>query len=73
MRGELSPPSPTPSSPVVGEIVLVSAPNPVCVAGLPGVPAWLVGNAKFGWLKTLNNCVSKRKAIYLVIGIFFVR
>ncbi len=39
MRGELSPPSPTPSSPVGGEMVLVSAPNPVCVAGSPGVPA----------------------------------
>lgn len=39
MRGELSPPSPTPSSPVGGEIVLVIAPKPVWVAGSPGVPA----------------------------------
>src|ERR1700677_1908337 len=39
MRGELSPPNPTPSNPVGGEIVLVKAPKPVCVAGLPGVPA----------------------------------
>ena len=39
MRGELSPPSPTPSNPVGGEMVLVSAPKPVWVAGLPGVPA----------------------------------
>ncbi len=29
MRGELSPPSPTPSSPVGGEMVLVNAPKPV--------------------------------------------
>jgi hypothetical protein len=29
MRGELSPPSPTPSSPVGGEIVLVNEPKPV--------------------------------------------
>ena len=72
MRGELSPPSPTPSSPVGGEMVLVSAPKPVCVAGSPGVPAWLVGSAKFGWLKTLNHCVSKRKVTCSLIGIFFV-
>ena len=39
MRGELSPPNPTPSSPVGGEIVLVNAPKPVWVPGLPGVPA----------------------------------
>ena len=39
MRGELSPPSPTPSSPVGGEVVYVSAPKPVCVDGLPGTPA----------------------------------
>lgn len=29
MRGELSPPRPTPSRPVGGEMVLVSAPKPV--------------------------------------------
>jgi hypothetical protein len=29
MRGELSPPSPTPSSPVGGEMVLVNEPKPV--------------------------------------------
>ena len=39
MRGELSPPRPTPSKPVGGEMVLVSAPKPVWVAGFPGVPA----------------------------------
>ena len=39
MRGELSPPSPTPSNPVGGEVVEVSAPKPVCVEGLPGIPA----------------------------------
>ena len=39
MRGELSPPSPTPSSPVGGEVVLVSAPKPVCVERFPGIPA----------------------------------
>ena len=39
IRGELSPPSPTPSSPVGGEMVLVTAPKPVWVPGFPGVPA----------------------------------
>jgi hypothetical protein len=29
MRGELSPPNPTPSNPVGGEMVLVKAPKPV--------------------------------------------
>ena len=49
MRGELSPPSPTPSSPVGGEVVDVMAPNPVCVAGFPGMPATTIdGNEKFG-------------------------
>jgi uncharacterized glyoxalase superfamily protein PhnB len=42
MRGELSPPRPTPSRPVGGEIVLVSAPNPVCVAGSPGMPPLVI-------------------------------
>ena len=68
MRGELSPPRPTPSSPVGGEMVLVSAPKPVWVAGSPGVPAWLVGSAKLAWLKTLKNWVSKRKVTCSVIG-----
>ena len=39
MRGLLSPPSPTPSKPVGGEVVYVSAPNPLCVEGFPGMPA----------------------------------
>ena len=39
MRGELSPPSPTPSKPVGGEVVDVKAPKPICVDGLPGIPA----------------------------------
>src|ERR1700733_8578261 len=56
MRGVLSPPSPTPSRPVGGEVVYVSAPNPVCVEGCPGMPAsTTLGNPKFGWLKTLKN------------------
>jgi hypothetical protein len=48
MRGELSPPKPTPSKPVGGEVVAVSAPKPVCVPGRPGIPATEVGKAKFG-------------------------
>lgn len=44
-----------------GAVVAVSAPKPVCVEVLPGMPAkTLVGKAKFGWLKTLKNCPSKR-------------
>ena len=60
MRGELSPPRPTPSSPVGGEMVLSRVPN---LAGTysPGTPAsTLLGNAKLGWLKALNICASKR-------------
>jgi hypothetical protein len=56
MRGLLSPPNPTPSKPVGGEVVYVSAPNPLCVEGFPGMPACtMLGSAKFGWLKTLKN------------------
>jgi hypothetical protein len=33
MHGEPSPPSATPSGPVGGEVVYVSAPKPVCVKG----------------------------------------
>jgi hypothetical protein len=59
--GLLSPPRSTPSSPVGGEVVPVIAPNPVCVAGLPGIPAFsTLGSAKLGWLKILNNCPSMR-------------
>lgn len=50
MRGELSPPRPTPSKPVGGEIVLSNVPNR---AGMkpPGTPAWTeLGSAKLGWL-----------------------
>ena len=47
MRGEVSPPSPTPSSPVGGEVVLCSVPN--LAMGEPGTPACTVlGSAKFG-------------------------
>jgi hypothetical protein len=49
IRGLLSPPNPTPSKPVGGDVVLVSAPNPLCVEGLPGMPACTkLGSAKFG-------------------------
>lgn len=49
MRGALSPPKPTPSKPVGGEVVEVSAPNPVWVEGLPGMPArTMLGSAKSG-------------------------
>ena len=59
MRGLLSPPNPTPSSPVGGEVVYVSAPNPVCVEGFPGIPASvMLGSPKFGWLNTLKNWAS---------------
>jgi hypothetical protein len=36
MRGVLSPPKPTPSRPVGGEVVDVSAPNPALGGGLSG-------------------------------------
>ena len=47
MRGELSPPRPTPSSPVGGIVTLSSVPN---LAGTePGTPASTVlGSAKLG-------------------------
>ena len=48
IRGELSPPSPTPSNPVGSEVVEVSAPKPVCVPGSPGIPATELRSAKFG-------------------------
>lgn len=49
----LSPPNPTPSRPVGGEVVYVSAPNPVWVEGSAGIPArTMFGSPKFGWLKT---------------------
>ncbi len=49
MRGELSPPRPTPSRPVGGDVVEVRAPKPVCVAGFPGIPAkTMLGSAKLG-------------------------
>ena len=61
MRGELSPPYPTPSRPVGGEVVEVKAPKPVCVAGLPGIPAITFdGRLKFGWLNRLKNWPSIR-------------
>ena len=56
MRGELSPPKPTPNKPVGGEVVYVSAPKPTCVEGLPGTPAsTMLGNPKLGWLKMLKT------------------
>src|ERR1700689_1477204 len=64
MRGELSPPNPTPSRPVGGEVVDVKAPKPVCVEGLPGIPATtLDGKLKFGWLNRLKNWPSMRSFI----------
>jgi hypothetical protein len=49
IRGLLSPPKPTPSKPVGGEVVYVSAPNPLCVEEFPGIPACtMLGSAKFG-------------------------
>ena len=37
----------------------MSAPNPVCVEGFPGMPAsTMLGSPKFGWLKTLKNWAS---------------
>src|ERR1022692_3628821 len=60
IRGELSPPNPTPSSPVGGDVVELIAPKPVCVAGCPGIPATTDGKAKLGWFNTLKNCPSMR-------------
>src|ERR1019366_5905687 len=74
MRGELSPPSPTPSNPVGGDVVLVSAPKPVCVERFPGIPAiTLDGRLKFGWLKTLKHCASIRSFTCSLIWSHFVR
>ena len=55
MRGELSPPSPTPSNPVGGDVVDVRAPKPVCVLGSPGTPAIAVGSAKFGAIEQIEH------------------
>ncbi len=42
-------------------MVEVGAPKPVCVEGLPGIPASIMlGSAKLGWLKTLKNWGSNR-------------
>ena len=74
MRGLLSPPNPTPSKPVGGEVVYVSAPKPLCVEGFPGMPAsTMLGSAKFGWLKTLKNWASTRSFTRSVKGNHFVR
>src|ERR1700722_11711460 len=74
MRGVLSPPKPTPSNPVGGEVVYVSAPNPVWVEGFPGMPAsTMLGSPKLGWLNTLKNCVSNRNFTRSVKGNDFVR
>ena len=49
IRGELSPPKPTPSKPVGGDVVRPIAPNPVWVEGLPGIPAiTIAGSVKLG-------------------------
>jgi len=72
MRGVLSPPKPTPSKPVGGEVVEVSAPNPVWVVGFPGMPAsTMLGSAKFGWLNTLKNCASNLSFNCSVRGNYF--
>src|SRR5580700_3232261 len=70
MRGEVSPPSPTPSSPVGGEVALSSVPNlAICE---PGTPAWTVlGSAKFGWLNALNIWPSMRSLTPSRIGKVF--
>ena len=74
MRGVLSPPNPTPSRPVGGEVVYVSAPNPVWVEGFPGMPAsTMLGSPKFGWLNTLKNWVSNRSFIRSVNRNDFVK
>src|ERR1700728_5152825 len=71
MRGEVSPPSPTPSNPVGGEVVLSSVPN--LEMGEPGTPACTVlGSAKFGWLNALNISPSIRSLIPSRIGKVFV-
>jgi hypothetical protein len=50
------------------------APNPVCVAGFPGMPAFsTLGRAKLGWLKRLNSCPSMRGFIRSEILNRFVR
>src|SRR5271156_6177094 len=67
MRGEVSPPRPTPSSPVGGEVVLCSVPN--LAMGEPGTPACTVlGSAKLGWLNALNIWPSMRSLIPSRIG-----
>ena len=49
IRGELSPPKPTPSKPVGGDVVEPMAPNPVWEEGRPGMPAiTIAGSAKLG-------------------------
>src|ERR1035438_6661912 len=73
MRGELSPPRPTPKSPVGGDVVWLMAPKPVCVSGRPGIPATTEGSAKLGWLKTLKNCPSIRRDTCSVRATFLVR
>jgi len=73
IRGLLSPPNPTPSKPVGGEVLYVSAPKPVCVEGFPGIPAsTMVGSAKFGWLNTLKNCASNLSFTRSLSGNHFV-
>jgi hypothetical protein len=55
MRGELSPPRPTPSSPVGGEMVLCSVPN---FGGMysPGTPACtLLGQRKVGMVEGVEH------------------
>ena len=74
MRGELSPPKPTPSNPEGGEVVYVSAPKAVCVAGFPGMPAnTILGTPKFEWLNTLKNWLSNRSFTRSLRGNHFVR
>src|ERR1017187_5195782 len=74
IRGLLSPPKPTPSNPVGGEVVYVSAPKPVCVEGFPGIPASvMLGSPKFGWLNTLKNWASTLSFTRSLTGNDFVR
>jgi len=54
MRGELSLPSPTPTRPLGGEMVLVRAPKPLWVAGLP--EAGLIGGqSKVGMIEGVEE------------------
>src|SRR5438132_14168506 len=61
-----SPPNPEPKRPVTGDTVALMVPKLERVDSLLGIPANTgppLGGAKFGWLKTLNNCISNLNPI----------